>query len=43
MGERLEAGDRLITGSIVQLPVQPGDKVIADLGRLGRAGLTVAE
>jgi 2-keto-4-pentenoate hydratase len=30
MGERLHAGDRLITGSVVQVPVEPGDEVIAD-------------
>jgi 2-keto-4-pentenoate hydratase len=35
VGERLTAGDRLITGSIVQVPVRPGDRVRADLGRLG--------
>jgi len=43
MGERLEAGDVLITGSVVQLPVDPGDEVIANMGQLGRVGLTVAE
>ena len=37
VGERLLPGDRLITGSIVQVPVDPGDHVIADLGTLGRA------
>jgi len=37
IGERLVAGDRLITGSIVQVPVHPGDRVIADLGALGSA------
>ena len=37
VGERLVAGDRLITGSIVQLPVRPGDRVAADLETLGSA------
>ena len=36
MGERLQAGDRLITGAIVQLPVAPGDEVAVDFGPLGR-------
>ena len=35
MGEDLQAGDRLITGAVVQLPVAPGDEVVADLGPLG--------
>jgi 2-keto-4-pentenoate hydratase len=42
MGERLQAGDRLITGSVVQVPVEPGDEVVAELGALGRAELTIA-
>jgi 2-keto-4-pentenoate hydratase len=42
VGERLQAGDRLITGSIVQVPIQHGDEVIADLGPLGRAAATVS-
>jgi 2-keto-4-pentenoate hydratase len=42
MGERLRAGDRLITGAVVQVPVAPGDEVVADLGTLGRSQLTVA-
>jgi 2-keto-4-pentenoate hydratase len=41
VGERLQAGDLLITGSIVQVPIEPGDEVIADLGPLGQAALTV--
>jgi hypothetical protein len=28
-------------GSIVQLPVAPGDEVIAELGKLGRAELSI--
>jgi 2-keto-4-pentenoate hydratase len=41
-GERLQAGDSLITGSVVQIRVEPGDEVIADLGPLGRAAATVS-
>jgi 2-keto-4-pentenoate hydratase len=41
-GERLQAGDSLITGSVVQVRVEPGDEVIADLGPLGRAAATVS-
>jgi hypothetical protein len=43
VGERLAAGDRVITGSIVQVPVSPGDMVEADLGPLGRVGLHIAK
>jgi 2-keto-4-pentenoate hydratase len=42
LGERLEPGDRLITGSVVQVPLNGGDRVIADLGPLGRVELTIA-
>jgi 2-keto-4-pentenoate hydratase len=42
-GERLQAGDHLITGAIVQIPVRPGDQVTADLGPLGRVGLRIAD
>jgi 2-keto-4-pentenoate hydratase len=41
VGERLQAGDRMIMGSIVQLPVATGDEVVADLGALGRVGVTI--
>jgi len=41
VGETLRVGDVLITGSVVQVPVAPGDEVAADLGPLGRAQLTV--
>jgi 2-keto-4-pentenoate hydratase len=40
--EQLLAGDRLISGSIVQVPVAPGDVVVADLGALGSVELAVA-
>jgi 2-keto-4-pentenoate hydratase len=43
VGERLEAGDLIITGSIVQVPVAPGDDVEADLGPLGRVRLRIAK
>jgi 2-keto-4-pentenoate hydratase len=42
LGERLQAGDRLITGSVVQVAIDPGDHVVADLGALGRVGITIA-
>lgn len=41
MGERLQAGDRIITGSVVQVPVKVGDQVIADMGVLGRVPLVI--
>ena len=41
VGERLLPGDVLITGSVVQVPVRPGDEVVADLGELGSARLLV--
>lgn len=37
LGERLQAGDRIITGSVVQVPVARGVEVVADLGALGSA------
>lgn len=42
VGERLQAGDRLITGAVVQVPIRAGDEVVADLGPLGRAAATVS-
>jgi 2-keto-4-pentenoate hydratase len=41
MGERLRAGDRVITGSVVQVQVRPGDDVTADFGALGRVRLAI--
>lgn len=36
-GESLQAGDRIIAGSLTQpAPVQPGDRACVDLGPLGR-------
>jgi hypothetical protein len=42
VGERLEPGDRVITGLIVNTPVASGDDVVAELGGLGRVGLRIA-
>ena len=42
VGEDLQAGDRLITGAVVQLPVEPGDEVVADLGPLGSTVAAIA-
>lgn len=42
VGERFERGDRVITGSVVQVPVHPGDEVVADFGGLGRVSLRLA-
>jgi hypothetical protein len=41
VGEELEPGDRVITGSLVQLPVASGDEVVADIGVLGRVGVRI--
>jgi hypothetical protein len=40
-GERLEAGDRVITGLIVNTPVAAGDEVVAELGPLGRVTVRI--
>ena len=42
VGERLEPGDLIITGSVVQVPLAPGDEVEADFGALGRVHLRIA-
>jgi 2-keto-4-pentenoate hydratase len=42
MGEQLRRGDRLITGSVVQVAIRPGDKVVADLGHLGDVAVSIA-
>jgi 2-keto-4-pentenoate hydratase len=42
MGERLQAGDRIITGSVVQVAIKAGDQVIADMGALGKVQLSIA-
>jgi 2-keto-4-pentenoate hydratase len=41
-GERLQPGDRILTGSVVQVPVAPGDHVVAEIDGLGRAETTLA-
>ena len=41
VGERLEPGDRIIAGSIVQVPVERGAEIVADLGELGAVGVKV--
>jgi len=41
VGEALAPGDLVITGSVVQVAVAPGDRVEADLGELGRVGLGI--
>jgi 2-keto-4-pentenoate hydratase len=43
VGERLQAGDRIITGSVTApVPVQPGDRVRVELGGLGGLEVRVA-
>ena len=41
VGERLEPGDRIITGLIANTAVRRGDEVVAELGELGRVGLRI--
>lgn len=41
VGERLRAGEVIITGSVVQAPVRPGDHVRAGFPGLGRARLRI--
>jgi 2-keto-4-pentenoate hydratase len=41
VGERLRAGDLLITGSVVQVPLAAGDEVAAEIDGLGRVSLAV--
>lgn len=41
MGERLQAGDQVITGSVVQVPIGVGDEVTAEMGPLGTVHLLV--
>jgi 2-keto-4-pentenoate hydratase len=42
VGERITAGDRIITGSIVQVPVRPNDDVVAEVAGLGTVQLSIA-
>ncbi len=41
-GRHGDRGDRVITGSVVQTPVELGDDVTADFGELGRVTLKLA-
>jgi 2-keto-4-pentenoate hydratase len=43
MGERLQPGDRIITGSVVQVPIKIGDQVLAEMRTLGKVQLSIAE
>jgi 2-keto-4-pentenoate hydratase len=43
MNHPLCPGDWIITGSVVQVPVRPGDTVVADLGSLGQTVVTIGE
>jgi 2-keto-4-pentenoate hydratase len=43
LGEHLEPGDRIITGSIVQVAVAPGDEIAVDIGNLGRLKVSIVE
>jgi 2-keto-4-pentenoate hydratase len=36
-GERLAPGDRILTGSVVQIAIAPGDRVVAKIAGIGRA------
>ena len=41
VGERLSPGDVVITGSIVQVPVLRGDRLVGELDGLGRVALWI--
>ena len=41
-GEHLQPGDRIITGSLVQVPVTSGDHVVAEIDGLSRAEVRIA-
>jgi 2-keto-4-pentenoate hydratase len=41
VGERLEAGDRILAGGLTHVPVQPGDRVSAAIEGLGEVQLEV--
>jgi hypothetical protein len=42
LGDRLQRGDRVITGSIVQVPVGPAAEIVAEITELGRVRLSLA-
>jgi 2-keto-4-pentenoate hydratase len=43
MDHQLRPGDWIITGSVVQVPVRPGDTITADLGPLGQISARIGE
>jgi 2-keto-4-pentenoate hydratase len=43
MGEQLQPGDRIITGSVVQVPIKVGDQVVAEMGALGKVRLSIGD
>jgi 2-keto-4-pentenoate hydratase len=43
VGEQLAAGDRIITGSIVQVPVRATDDVVAEIVGVGTVRLSIAD
>jgi 2-keto-4-pentenoate hydratase len=43
VGEQLRAGDRVITGSIVQVPIAEGDTVEAEVAGLGAVELEISQ
>jgi 2-keto-4-pentenoate hydratase len=42
VGERLEAGDRIMAGALVNVPVQRGDEVVVEIEGLGRVQVAIA-
>ena len=42
VGKDLQHGDKIIAGSILQVPAGSGDDVAVDLGQLGRVGMSLA-
>jgi 2-keto-4-pentenoate hydratase len=43
LGERVEPGDWIITGSIIQVPVVPGDEVAVELVELDRLDVSIVD
>ena len=42
LGERLQAGDWIISGAVVHLPVEPGNRVVVEVDRLGPVAVSIA-
>jgi hypothetical protein len=42
VGEELRPSDLVFAGSVVQVPLSPGDRVVASIDGLGRVGLNVS-